>query len=200
MDEERTKYAVEIPVLGSLILTHSRDGQIAGLKEFPREDRPNATIIFWTFRIMVGLALLMIVLGVCAAWSRLRGRLFTSRPLLRFALLMGPAGLIAILAGWYTTEIGRQPWIIHGLMRTADAVSPHSAGQMGLTLAIFVGVYFAVFGAGTLYGIRLIRKGPIIQEGGEPPDGGPGHSHQPMRPFSAATDEEVSVMPAGEVH
>jgi len=160
MDEEQTQHALEVPALGSLILTHSWDGQIPALKDFPREDRPNSTIVFWTFRVMVGLGMLMIALGAWAAWSRLRGRLHSSRPLLRFALLMGPAGLIAVLAGWFTTEIGRQPWIIQGLMRTADAVSPHGAAPMGTTLAIFVAVYFAVFGAGTVYGLRLIRKGP----------------------------------------
>ena len=160
MDAEQTKHALEVPALGSLILTHSWDGQIPALKEFAREDRPNSTIVFWTFRVMVGLGVLMIALGAWAAWSRMRGRLYSSLPLLRFALLMGPAGLVAILAGWFTTEIGRQPWIIQGLMRSADAVSPHGIAQMGTTLAIFIAVYFAVFGAGTVYGLRLIRTGP----------------------------------------
>ena len=188
MDEERTKFAVAIPDLGSLILTHSLDGQFPGLKDFAPEDRPNSTVVFWTFRVMVGLGLLMIALGLCAAWATLRKRLFTSRFLLRFAFLMGPTGLIAMLAGWYTTEIGRQPWVVYGLMRTEDAVSAHSASQVGLTLAIFVVVYLMLFGAGTLYGIKLIRRGPIPHEGDELADGGPGQRRQPMRPISAATD------------
>ena len=188
MDEERTKFAVAIPDLGSLILTHSLDGQFPGLKDFAPEDRPNSTIVFWTFRVMVGLGLLMIVLGLCAAWATMRKRLFTARFLLRFALLMGPTGLIAMLAGWYTTEIGRQPWVVYGLMRTEDAVSAHSASQVGLTLAIFVVVYLMLFGAGTLYGIKLIRRGPLPHEGDELDDGGPGHRRQPMRPISAAAD------------
>lgn len=190
MEEERTRYALAVPNLGSLILTHSLDGHYPGLKEFAPEDRPNATIVFWTFRVMVGLGLLMIALGLAAAWAFLRRRLYTSRSLMRFALMMGPAGIIAILAGWYTTEIGRQPWIVYGLMRTADAVSPHGAAEVGLTLAAFVVVYLLLFGAGTAYGLSIIRRGPAEQEGAEVGTGGPGQWHQPMRPISAAIEPE----------
>ena len=186
MAGERNRYSVEIPRLGSLILTHSWDGQFAGLKEFAPEDRPNATVVFWTFRVMVGLGVLMILLGLLGGWSRLRGTLHSSRLLMRFALLMGPAGLIAILAGWMTTEIGRQPWVVHGLLRTSDAVSAHSVAQVGATLAIFVVVYFAVFGAGTVYILRIIGRGPEPGDGDAPPDGGPGRVHHPGRPMSAA--------------
>ena len=186
MEEERTKYKVEIPRLGSLILTHSWDGKVPALKEFAPGDRPNSAIVFWSFRIMVGLGMLMILLGVISAWLRWRKRLWSSRPFLRFALWMGPSGIIAILAGWYTTEIGRQPWIIQGVMRTADAVSAHGAGQLGITLALFVVVYFAVFGTGAAYQLRMIRKGPVISEGEYPEAGGPGLSRTPMRPLSAA--------------
>ena len=188
MESESTRYKVEVPRLGSLILTHSLDGTIPALKDFPREDRPNSTIVFWTFRLMVGLGLLMIALGLLALGMRLGDRMYGARPFLRFALWMGPAGLVAILAGWYTTEIGRQPWIIHGLMRTADAVSAHGAGQVGFTLALFVVVYLVVFGAGTVYMLRLIAEGPRTDEGTEPPLGGPGQRHQQMRPMSAAPD------------
>ena len=166
MDAETTRYAVGIPKLGSLILTHSLDGQIKGLKEFPREDRPPAAVLFWSFRAMVGLGLLMIALAGLALLARWRKRLFDARLLHRFALLMGPAGLAAILAGWITTEVGRQPWVVYGVMRTADAVSTHKAAPVALTLAIFVVVYFVVFGAGTMYGLRLIRKGPQEGEAG----------------------------------
>jgi cytochrome bd ubiquinol oxidase subunit I len=189
MEREETRYALAIPNLGSVILTHSWDGQIPGLKEFAREDRPNSTIVFWTFRIMVGLGVLMILLSVWSALLRARGKLYQSRTFLRGALLMGPAGIIAILAGWYTTEIGRQPWVIYGLMRTADAASAHSAGQVGLTLAIFVIVYLIVFGAGTVYALRLIAQGPKIDEGAAPTPGGPGEPRQPMRPLSGAKDD-----------
>lgn len=187
MQAERTRYAVSVPRLSSLILTHSLDGQVPALKDFPAEDRPNSLVVFWTFRVMVGLGLLMITLGLYGAWARWRGRFHDSRALLRFAVLMGPAGLVALLAGWMTTEIGRQPWIIYGVMRTADAVSAHSATQVGLTLAIFIVVYFALFGAGTVYALRIIAKGPELT--GEP-EGGPGQPRQPMRPMSAATDGE----------
>jgi len=189
MKEERTRFAVDIPHLGSLILTHSWDGQFKGLKEFAPEDRPNATVVFWTFRIMVGLGLLMIALGLWGAWARWRGTLYRQRGLHRFALGMGAAGLVALLAGWYTTEIGRQPWIIHGLMRTADAVTPHSAGEVGLALALFIVVYFILFGAGIVYILRLIRTGP---QSHEPQEGGPGERRTPARPMSAAEEDKRS--------
>jgi cytochrome d ubiquinol oxidase subunit I len=197
MEREETRYAVAVPKLGSLILTHSLNGQFPGLKEFAREDRPNSTIVFWTFRVMVGLGLLMITLGIWSALFRLRERLYRSRAFLRFALLMGPAGIVAILAGWYTTEIGRQPWLIYGVMRTADGVSAHGTSQVGLTLAVFVIVYLIVFGAGTVYALRLIGKGPAVDEGRSPPQGGPGRPRQPMRPLSAATDDAMNAR-AGE--
>ena len=187
MEAETTRFAVDIPRLGSLILTHTWDGQIPVLKDFPPEDRPNATIVFWTFRLMVGLGLLMIALAIGGLLLRRSSRLYTSRPFLRFALLMSPAGLVAILAGWYTTEIGRQPWTVHGLLRTADAVTPqHTAGQLTFTLLLFIAVYFAVFGAGTAYGLRLIAKGPAPDEHKRQVPGGPGEKRQPMRPLSAA--------------
>ena len=186
MAREETRYAVEIPYLGSLILTHSLHGQFPGLKQFPPADRPNSLIVFWSFRVMVGLGLLMIALGACSLWLRWRRRLFEQRGFLRFALLMGPAGLVAILAGWITTEVGRQPWVIYGVLRTADAVSPHSAGTLALTLGMFVLAYLFVFGAGTVYLLRLIGKGPQHASAHHAPSGGPGEGRTPMRPLSAA--------------
>jgi cytochrome d ubiquinol oxidase subunit I len=186
MEAEETKYAVEIPRLGSLILTHSLDGTYPGLKEFPKADRPNVLVVFWSFRLMVGLGLLMILLGLAGAWLRWRGRLATSRPFLHCAMWMGPAGILAILAGWFTTEIGRQPWVVYNVMRTADAVSPHGATELGITLALFVVVYFAVFGTGIAYLLRLIRKGPLVSEGQHVEVGGPGQVRTPARPLSAA--------------
>jgi cytochrome d ubiquinol oxidase subunit I len=186
MEAEKTKYKIEVPRIGSLILTHSLDGTYPGLKEFPKEDRPNSLILFWSFRVMVGLGLLMILLGLVSVWLRWRGRMETSRPFLRFALLMGPAGLIAMLAGWFTTEIGRQPWVVYKVMRTADAVSPHGPVELSITLAIFIVVYFAVFGTGIAYLLRLVRKGPIMSEGLQTDIGGPGQDRTPSRPLSAA--------------
>jgi cytochrome d ubiquinol oxidase subunit I len=185
MQREETRFTVEIPVLGSLILNHSLTEPIPALKDFPPEDRPNATIVFWTFRIMVGLGLLMILTGLWSLWLRWRDRLYQSRAFLRLTLLMGPSGLIAILAGWFTTEIGRQPWEIYGLMRTRDAVSLHSATQMSISLVTFVVVYFFVFGVGLVYVLRLVRKGPVPHEGRETNDGGAGRPRTPARPLSA---------------
>lgn len=188
MEREETRYKVEIPRLGSLILTHTWDGKIRGLKEFAPEDRPNATIVFWSFRVMVGLGLLMIVLGIWSAYLRWRGRLWRSRPFLYFALAMGPAGVIAILAGWYTTEIGRQPWTINGLLRTSEAVSAHGVLQLGISLTLFIFIYIAVFGTGIGYVMRLIRVGPTSHAAHQ--HGGPGQPRQPMRPLSAASERD----------
>ncbi|ATE59143.1 cytochrome ubiquinol oxidase subunit I [Thauera sinica] len=191
MAREETRFAVEVPRLGSLILTHSWDGQFPGLKAYPPEDRPNATIVFWTFRVMVGLGMLMILLALWAWWARRGGALYRSRPLLRLALWMGPSGLVALLAGWFTTEVGRQPWVVYGLQRTADAVSPVGAGQLAVSLALFVIVYVAIFGAGVGYLLRLIGHGPVPHEGEHPLPGGPGQPRTPARPLSAADDETV---------
>lgn len=188
MKEERTKYAVEIPYLGSLILTHSLDKQIPALKSFPPEDRPNSLIVFWSFRVMVALGMLMIFVGLWSAWLRWRGGLYTNRLFLRLVMCMGPAGLIAMLSGWFTTEIGRQPWVVYGLMRTANASSNHSVGQLTITLVLFVVVYFMLFGAGFGYMMRLVRKGPKTHEGDDTPHGGPGQKRTPARPLSAADE------------
>ncbi|MFO6080791.1 cytochrome ubiquinol oxidase subunit I, partial [Pseudomonas aeruginosa] len=102
------------------------------------------------------------------------------------SLLMGPSGLIAILAGWFTTEMGRQPWVVYGLMRTADASSAQSVTQMSLTLLTFVVVYFSLFGVGIGYMMRLVRKGPVTHEGRETNPGGAGQKRTPARPLSAA--------------
>jgi cytochrome d ubiquinol oxidase subunit I len=186
MKAEKTRFAVEIPYLGSMILTHSLDKQVPALKSFPPEDRPNSTIIFWSFRVMAGLGMLMIFVGLWSVWLRKRKSLFTCRPFLYLTLWMGPSGLIALLAGWFTTEIGRQPWVVYGLMRTADASSGHSVGQMSFTLIMFVVVYFALFGTGLGYMMRLVRKGPVAHEGDEHTHGGPGQQRTPARPLSAA--------------
>ncbi|MFT0634083.1 cytochrome ubiquinol oxidase subunit I [Pseudomonas sihuiensis] len=199
MQREETRFKVEIPALGSLILTHSLDKQVPALKDFPPEDRANSTIVFWTFRVMVAMGLMMILTGLWGTWLRRGERLYTCRPFLHLAVWMGPSGIIAILAGWYTTEIGRQPWIVHGLMRTADASSGHSAAQLGFTLALFVVVYFVLFGAGIGYMLRLVRKGPKIDEGKETSEGGPGQPRTPARPLSAAEegleDGETDTLP-----
>ncbi|MBG3080589.1 cytochrome ubiquinol oxidase subunit I [Proteus mirabilis] len=159
MDAEETKYKIEIPYLGSMILTHSLEKQVPALKEFPKEDRPNSLIVFWSFRIMVGLGMLMILVGVWGTWLRYKNKLYESKTFLRLTFLMAPSGLIAILAGWFTTEVSRQPWVVYGIQRTRDAVSAHGEMHMSISLLIFFVVYGSVFGVGYTYMLRLIRKG-----------------------------------------
>jgi cytochrome d ubiquinol oxidase subunit I len=188
MAAETTRYAVEIPYLGSLILTHDWNGRVPGLKEFAPEDRPNSTIVFWSFRVMVGLGLLMLLLGLWSLWLRWRQRLFRANLFLRFAVLMGPSGLIAILAGWYTTEIGRQPWIVYGVMRTKDAVSNHSAVTLSTTLIVIIVMYFFVFGTGISYMLKLVAKGPEASGNEDVATEPDAQIRRPSRPLSAAPD------------
>jgi cytochrome d ubiquinol oxidase subunit I len=159
-EEERLKYALEIPKLSSLILKHDPNAPLAGLKTIPKDERPPAEIIFWSFRIMVGLGFLMLGLGLWSLFARWRKRLYEWKLLHRFALLMGPAGFVAVIAGWVTTEVGRQPYVIYNLMRTAEARAPIDAPAVATSLLIFVIVYFLVFGAGTIYILRLMKHAP----------------------------------------
>ncbi|EQB8915263.1 cytochrome ubiquinol oxidase subunit I [Vibrio fluvialis] len=164
MDAEKTRFSLEVPYLGSLILTHSLEKQIPALKSFAKEDRPNSTIVFWSFRVMAGLGMLMILSALTALWLRRKGKLYDTKLFHRIVLLMGPSGLIALLAGWFTTEIGRQPWVVYGMMRTRDAASNHDVLQMSITLALFVIIYFSVFTVGITYMMRLVGKGPTAVE------------------------------------
>ncbi len=116
---------------------------------------------------MVGMGVLMIALGICSAWLRYRRRLYHSRPFQWFALCMGPAGLIALVAGWVTTEMGRQPWVIYGLLRTRDAVSLHSTLQMAISLLVFIVVYCAVFGVGVLLHFPAYQKRAAAGDGAD---------------------------------
>ena len=160
METGEIDYAVSIPYLGSWILTHDFNAEIVGLDQFPREDWPNVPIVFWSFRIMVGLGLLFFCLGSWGLWARWRGHLYENRPLARFALVLGPAGYIAVLCGWVTTEVGRQPYTIYGLLRTADSISPVAAPAVGVSLAVIVVVYLFVFGLGAFYAVRLVGHTP----------------------------------------
>ncbi|WP_316205001.1 cytochrome ubiquinol oxidase subunit I [Bradyrhizobium sp. SZCCHNS3004] len=162
----KLEYAVGIPKLGSLILKHAPDAPLAGLDTVPRENWPPVAIPFWTFRIMVGLGLLMFALGLFSLWERWRGRLYQSPLLHRFAIAMGPAGFIAVIAGWMTTETGRQPFTVYGLLRTVDAASPLAAPAVGSSLLAFVIVYFIVYAAGILYLLRLMAEPPHPGEQG----------------------------------
>jgi cytochrome d ubiquinol oxidase subunit I len=163
-EEEKTKYAIEIPKLSSLILTHDLNGVVKGLKEWPKDERPPVAWIFWSFRAMVGVGVLMIFTGVTAAILYLRKQLFNKRWFQLWCMVMTPAGFVAVLAGWFVTEIGRQPYIVYGVMPTAEAVSPVMGSQVALSLLAFIFSYVFVFGAGSYYILRLIGKGPGIPE------------------------------------
>jgi cytochrome bd ubiquinol oxidase subunit I len=161
-DEEReeNRFEVSVPKLGSLILTHELNGEVKGLKEVPPHERPPVAPVFFSFRVMVGIGILMLAL---VAWSALqwrRGRLFESQIALRGWALMTPAGFIAVLAGWYTTEIGRQPYVIYGLMHTSEAASAIDAASVTTSLIAFATIYLFVFIAGSYYLLKLMRKGP----------------------------------------
>jgi cytochrome d ubiquinol oxidase subunit I len=156
--------------MGSLILKHWPDAPMAGLDTVPRKDWPPVPITFWSFRIMVGMGFLMFGLGLLSLWCRWRGTLFQSRLLHVFALLMGPSGFVAVLAGWITTETGRQPFTVYNLLRTADSASPLAAPAVGSSLVAFVIVYFAVFAAGVIYLLRLMAQPPHPGEAGPPSD------------------------------
>jgi cytochrome bd ubiquinol oxidase subunit I len=164
MAAETTRYAMEVPRLGSWILTHDWNGEVKGLKAWPARERPNSLILFWSFRIMVGVGVLMVLVGLWSLLLRWRQRLYDGRALLTLAVLMGPSGFLAVVAGWITTEVGRQPYTVYGLLRTAQSVSPIDAAAVGASLVAFIVVYFAVFGAGILYILRLMAHTPQLDE------------------------------------
>jgi cytochrome d ubiquinol oxidase subunit I len=186
MAAETTRYRVAIPHLGSLILTHSWDGAVVGLKSVPPADRPNSTLIFWTFRIMVGLGIVIALMATTGFVLRRRNQLFNSKWFQRFVLVMGPSGFICLLTGWITTEAGRQPWVVYGVMRTSQALSPITVRQVGVSLFAFVAVYSLVFGTGVYYMIKLACAGPALSP--EPGGGGVSISLQ-RRPLPTATPD-----------
>ena len=163
---QRLDYAIGIPRLSSLILKHDLDAPLAGLDTVPREDQPPVAIVFWSFRIMVGIGLAMLGLGLWSLVARMRGRLYDWPWLHRAALVMAPSGFVAVIAGWITTEVGRQPFTVYGLLRTADSVSPLAVPAVAASLIAFVVVYFAVFGVGVWYILRIMSSPPHAGERG----------------------------------
>lgn len=157
--QAEVRYKLEIPHGGSLILKHDPAAPLQGLKDFPRRDWPNVAIVFWSFRIMVSLGFAIFALGLWSMVARWRGKLYEWRWLHRLSVAMGPAGFIAVLAGWVTTEAGRQPWTVYGLLRTQDSASPLASPAVGASLVAFAIVYFVVFGFGAWYILRLMGKG-----------------------------------------
>lgn len=159
-EAERNDYALDVPHLGSLILTHSWDGEVQGLKDFPVADRPPVLAPFFGFRIMVGLGVLMLVLALAGVLLWWRRRLFEHRWYLRCWIAMMPAGFVALLTGWYVAEIGRQPWVVYGVMRTVDAASAVAASSVLSSLIVYFVTYMILFGFGSWYLFKVLRSGP----------------------------------------
>jgi len=157
---QRNRFEAGIPYLGSIWLTHSLRGRVEGLRNTPRDRQPIMGVVFYAFRIMYGLAILMFTMGVVSLWLRFRGRLFSSRWFLWMLVFMTPSGIIATLAGWYVAETGRQPWVIYGMLRTVDAISPVPAQALLSTLIAFVCVYAVFISAFLIFTLHIIRRGP----------------------------------------
>jgi len=158
--EKRIDYAIEIPKLSSLILKHDLNAPLDGLDTIPDAEEPPVTIVFFSFRVMIAIGFAMLGLSLWGALQRFRGRLYEDRLLFRASILMGPMGFVAVLAGWITTEVGRQPYTVYGLLRTSDSLSPVAAPAVAASLMAFIIVYFFVFGAGSFYLLRMMNKAP----------------------------------------
>ena len=181
---QSNRFEISVPRVGSWLMTGDAESKVPGLKAYPRADQPPAFLVFWAFRIMVGLGLLMIGLGFWGGFLWWRGGPERSRLYLLSATVMGPAGFIAVICGWIVAEVGRQPYVVYGVLRTADAVSPLRAGQVSASLLGFLGVYAVVFSVGVLYILRLMGEGP---EDAAPPDSGD-QLRAPGSPLSAGIE------------
>jgi cytochrome d ubiquinol oxidase subunit I len=180
---EKNRFEIAIPKLASLYLTHDLDGAVRGLKDFPKADRPPVAIVYFAFRIMVGVAIVMFSVTALGAFLLWRGRLFETDWFMRLAILISPIGFVAVIAGWTTTEVGRQPWVIYGQMRTAQAVTPSlTTLDVLLSLALYMMSYLVIFGGGFVLLRRLIRIGPSDEGEAEKPD------ESGRRPLSAAAE------------
>lgn len=187
---ETNHFEIGIPKIGSWVLTHAFDGVVPGLKDVPPDERPPVWPVFFSFRIMVGIGFAMLGIGLWSLYLRWKGTLFTNRAFLTAAMIMTPSGFGAVLFGWFTAEIGRQPWVVHGHLRTADAVSPIAAGAVTASLLTFIIVYAFIFGFGSYYLAKLLRRGPDPVEDIRGDDLG----KKPKRPFSLP-DEGIEGRP-----
>ncbi len=158
--EKRVYFPIQIPKLSSLILKHDLNAPLAGLDTVDDRDEPPVAIVFWSFRVMVGLGFAMLGLGIWSLWARWHNVLYRDSWLHKFALVMGPTGFVALLAGWVTTEVGRQPFTVYGLLRTSDSLAPVAAPAVATSLIAFIIVYFLVFGAGVFYILRMMSRLP----------------------------------------
>lgn len=178
---ETNYFEIGIPGLASLYLTHDVDGRVVGLRDFPKEDRPPVGVVFYAFRVMLAMWGIMLLLTVWGWWLAFRHQLFDTPLYLRALNYAIPVGYIAVTFGWITTEAGRQPWVVYGHLRTADAVTPNlTAGDVTLSLLLYALVYFFVFGAGVYYLVKLVRAGPLAAPAHEPR-----LNERPARPLSA---------------
>lgn len=172
-DAQRLDYAIGIPYLSSLILKHDWTAPLAGLDTVPRDRQPPVAIVFWSFRIMVGLGMAMLGLGLVSLVARMRGKLYDWPWLHRAAVVMGPSGFVAVIAGWVTTEVGRQPYTIYGLLTTTESASPLAAPAVAASLAAFAIVYAGCFSVGIWYILRLMATPPHPHEAPLQPADGP---------------------------
>jgi cytochrome d ubiquinol oxidase subunit I len=181
---ERNRLEIGIPLLGSLILRHDMTGVVPGLKDWKPEDRPPVAIPFFSFRLMVGIGLAMLALTVGGLILWRRGRLAAAPRFQRLCILAAPLGFVAVLAGWVTTEVGRQPWVVYGVLRTRDAVTPSlGTGDVAVSLLVYVVAYVLIFGGGLFFMARLARRG--FESGEELEPEAPAAT--PARPLSGAT-------------
>lgn len=162
LEKERNDFAIDIPKLGSIILTHSVDGEVPGLKSVPLKERPYMPTSFYAFRVMVGIGMLFIFIGIVGLYLRVRKKLYKTKWFLRLCTLSSPLGFVAVISGWFVTETGRQPWIVYGLVKTADTVSPILAHDVFITLTAFVIIYFLLLSSFIFYLLHEIKKGPML--------------------------------------
>jgi cytochrome d ubiquinol oxidase subunit I len=183
---EKNRFEISIPGLASFYLTHDWNGHIHGLKNYPKSERPPVKTVFFAFRLMIGMWMVMLALTLWAWVLAWRGRLYSSPAYLRATNWAIPTGYIAVTAGWFTTEVGRQPWVVYGHLRTADAVTPTvTGGDVLASLVLYVIVYAVIFGAGLYYLMRLVQRGVPV----DIPET-PQLDKRPARPLSAATRSE----------
>lgn len=188
-DEKRIDYGIKIPKVSSLILKHDLNAPMAGLDTIPDENEPPVTIVFWSFRVMVGIGFAMLGVGLWSLWARYKANLYDNRWLHRTTVLLAPTGFIAVLAGWITTEVGRQPFTVYGVLRTSDSLAPIAAPAVATSLLAFIVVYFFVFGAGVLYILRLMSKPPSLQQ--------EALRQGPIRTAGSIHAAKISALPSG---
>jgi cytochrome d ubiquinol oxidase subunit I len=180
---EKNHFEIQVPNLASLMLTHHADGLVKGLKDWPREDRPPVAVVFFAFRLMVGLGLLMLSITMTGLALYRRGRLYEAPLYLRLCTWASPIGFIAVLAGWVVTEEGRQPWTVYGLLRTAHSVTPSlTTPDVALSLTLYIASYLLIFGAGVSLILRLVKLGPTVVKAIQPEE-----SERAARPLSAVS-------------